>query len=122
MGSGEEVSTLTGLLVVGLVVFVAGLIIVFARPELRGRVVGFAVLSLGAVTVVAAAGPTGAWTAALTVGATLIPLIVLAAWLAGRLETMAQASKAAAPPPGAQEEGGDPGRHAAHASLDDDPR
>lgn len=145
MGSGDEVSTLAGLLVVGLGIFLAGLGIVFARPELRGRVVGFAVLSIGAVTVVAAAGPAGSWTAAGTVGATLIPLVVLAAWLAARLEDMARAPLGRAPVEPAKDtgenerevaqadkRGGKPNdtqantdaapRPATHASLDDDPR
>lgn len=90
----------TVLFATGVVLFVAGFVTVYAGSRPWGRVVGFAVLSAGAVVIVAAAGPAGSWAAAGTVGFTLVPLLAFAAVLARRLEAG----------PGAR------------ASLDDEPR
>ncbi len=90
----------TLLFATGVVVFLAGFAIVYAGTRPRGRVVGFAVLSGGAVVIVAAAGPAGSVAAAGTVAATLVPLLVFAAVLARRLEA----------------------RPDSRPSLDDDPR
>lgn len=90
----------TLLFATGVIVFVAGFATVYAGTRPRGRVVGFSVLSAGAIVIVAAAGPAGSWAAAGTVGFTLVPLLVFAAVLARRLES--------GPGP--------------RASLDDDPR
>lgn len=90
----------TLLFATGVAVFIAGFVTVYAGTHPRGRVLGFGVLSAGAVVIVAAAGPAGSWAAAGTVGFTLVPLLVVAALLARRLEA----------------------RRGSRPSLDDDPR
>jgi hypothetical protein len=85
----------------GVAVFVVGLVATFAGTRVRRRVPGFAIAAVGAVMAVAASSARPAWPAAITVALTLVPLVLVAAGLARRLDHVTR-----------------PG----DATLDDDPR
>jgi len=76
-------------LVVGVAVYLAGLVITFAGARLGGRVIGLAVVSAGAGLAVAFAPPARSWPAAITVALTLIPLVVVAGLLRRRVDEVA---------------------------------
>ena len=76
-------------LLAGVVLYLVGLVSTFTGAGLRGRVVGLAVISAGAGIAVIAAPPTHSWPAALTVAATLVPLVVVAVVLRRRVAEVA---------------------------------
>lgn len=76
-------------LVVGVVVFLAGLVITFSGARLRGRVIGLAIMSVGSGLAVMFAPPSRSWPAAITVALTLIPLVLVAAALRRRVDEVA---------------------------------
>ncbi|TVP73781.1 MAG: hypothetical protein EA340_01960 [Nitriliruptor sp.] len=76
-------------LVVGVVVYLAGFVLTFSGSGLGGRVIGLAIVSVGAGLAVAFAPPTRSWPAAITVALTLIPLVVVAAALRRRVDEVA---------------------------------
>jgi hydrogenase-4 membrane subunit HyfE len=73
-------------LLVGVGVFLVGLVVTFAGAGPRGRVRGFTLLAFGAVLAVATAPPRPSWVVAVTVALTLVPLVVIADVLGRRLE------------------------------------
>lgn len=85
----------------GMALFLIGLVLTFAGTRVARRVPGFAVAAVGAVVAVGASSARPAWAAATTVGLTLVPLLLVAAGLARRLDHITR-----------------PG----DATLDDDPR
>jgi hypothetical protein len=85
----------------GVAVFVTGLVLTFAGTRVGRRVPGFALAAVGAVIAVGASSARPAWPAAITVALTLVPLVLVAAGLARRLDHVTR-----------------PG----DATLDDDPR
>jgi hypothetical protein len=85
----------------GVAVFVVGLVVTFAGSRVSRRVPGFAIAAVGAVLAVGSSSARPSWPVALTVALTLVPLVLVAAGLARRLDHLTRA--------------GD-------ASLDDDPR
>lgn len=76
-------------LLAGVVLYLAGLGSTFAGAGLRGRVVGLAVIAAGAGIAVISAPPIRSWQAAVTVAATLVPLVLVAAALRRRVEEIA---------------------------------
>jgi hypothetical protein len=86
---------------IGGAIFVLGLAVTFVGNRLRGRVLGFVIAALGAVLAVGATSARPAWLAAVTVAATLVPLLSIAAQLAKRVEHVSVGRR---------------------ATLDDDPR
>lgn len=73
-------------LAIGAAVAVVGLVVVFAGGRPRGRVVGFVVLAVGAVLALVGAAPRSSGSVAVTVGVTLVPVLVVADQLRRRLE------------------------------------
>lgn len=61
--------------------YLVGLVVTFAGPELRLRVVGLALMSAGAGGAVIVAPPVRSWPAAVTVAVTLVPLVGVAVGL-----------------------------------------
>jgi ascorbate-specific PTS system EIIC-type component UlaA len=76
-------------LLVGIGLHLVGLAVTFSGAGLRGRVVGLALVSAGAGIAVAVAPPVRSWPATLTVAATLVPLVVVAALLRQRVAQVA---------------------------------
>ena len=76
-------------LVLGVVLYLAGLVITFSGPGLRGRVVGLALVSAGAGLAVVFAPPVRSWPAAITVALTLLPLVLVAEALRRRVDEVA---------------------------------
>jgi hypothetical protein len=76
-------------LVVGVGLYLAGLVITFSGAGLGGRVVGLAVVSAGAGLAVVFAPPVRSWPAAITVALTLIPLVLVAMALRRRVDEAA---------------------------------
>lgn len=76
-------------LLAGVVLYLAGLGSTFVGAGLRGRVVGLAVISAGAGIAVISAPPIRSWQAAVTVAATLVPLVLVAAALRRRVDEIA---------------------------------
>jgi hypothetical protein len=68
-------------LLAGMVLHLVGLVVTFIGAGLRGRVVGLALLSAGAGLAVVLAPPIRSWPATITVAATLVPLVIVAALL-----------------------------------------
>jgi hypothetical protein len=68
-------------LLAGMVLHLVGLVVTFSGAGLRGRVVGLALLSAGAGLAVVLAPPIRSWPATITVAATLVPLVIVAALL-----------------------------------------
>lgn len=69
------------LLLLGVLLHLVGLVVTFAGPGLRARVVGLAVLAFGAGAALVVAPPIRSWPATITIAVTLIPLVVVAAYL-----------------------------------------
>ncbi|GEM_PF-3282761 len=76
-------------LVVGIVLYLAGLALTFSGAGLGGRVIGLAVVSAGAGLAVVFAPPLRSWPAAITVALTLIPLVLVAAALRRKVDQVA---------------------------------
>lgn len=80
-------------LVLGGAVFAAGLVVVFAGARPRGRLAGFVLLAVGAVIALVGGAPRSAGSVALTVGVTLVPLLVVADLLRRQLERAGEADQ-----------------------------
>lgn len=69
--------------------YLVGLVVTFAGPELRVRVIGLALMSAGAGAAVIVAPPLRSWPAAITVAVTLVPLVAVAVRLRRLVERRA---------------------------------
>lgn len=76
-------------LLVGVSLHLLGLVVTFSGADLRGRVVGLALVSAGAGVAVAVGPPVRSWPATITVALTLVPLVVVAALLRQRVAQVA---------------------------------
>jgi hypothetical protein len=76
-------------LLVGVGIHLLGLVVTFSGADLRGRVVGLALVSAGAGVAVAVGPPVRSWPTTITVAATLVPLVVVAALLRQRVAQVA---------------------------------
>lgn len=76
-------------LLVGIGLHLAGLVVTFSGADLRGRVVGLAMVSAGAGFAVAFGPPVRSWPTTIAVALTLVPLVVVAALLRQRVVQVA---------------------------------
>jgi hypothetical protein len=76
-------------LLVGIALHLVGLAVTFGGTRLAGRLVGLALVSAGAGLAVIAAPPVRSWPATVTIVATLVLLVVVAAVLRRRVSQVA---------------------------------